>query len=483
MTPGDTPWALPIAARRPSAPAPSPALQSRGVIVFVGLSYLFIAFAFSYLDRRFRGFGFESLLWLVWALLGFGAGAIHLKRPEGAGRTQWRVLGLLGFVLALFPGVALYAFPRWVCVALLIVMGARAATMRTRRDFYLTLTVVFAVSFMVATHYNADWSLWFYLGPAWLFGALALAWLHAEGVAISRATKLSMAIGFVGLSFLLASMLFLFAPRPPVLGFGFLPPGADVPGLFDKPAGDAGGAAGQSSRPDGGGAGPAQGGSEGGATPQPGGLAQQWGRMLDHMREAARDRSVPQWQRSVIQGAVGVAQGWLDRLASTHGTTRPAGGAGTGAGEGAGTLESPATTGAARRLSLLDLLLWVALFLVAVLLFRYRYRIGLAAALSVSWLLARPFPAQSMQLSARAMTWCLRVRGHPPLPGQSVREHWSSFEGAAPLAGQWLGYALECYCATRFGGVPATRQRALHMRQAVQGTCDLLMGAMPELGR
>lgn len=481
MKPDSFPWAE-LDARKPAKPekgaATSPALKSRGAIVFAGLSYLFVAFAFSYLDRKFKGFGVESLLWLVWALVGFGAGAINLRRAEGAGATQWMVLGLLGLVLALFPGVALYAFPRWVCLALLIIIGARAATMRTRRDFYLTLTVIFTVSFMVATHYNADWSLWFYLGPAWLFGAFALAWLHAEGVAIPRWTKFSMATGFVGLSFVLASVLFLFAPRPPVLGFGFLPPGADVPGLFDEPAGDAGGMTGQSGKQSGTASGsshkPGQGGgAQGEATLRSGGLAQQWGDMLGRMREAARDPTVPQWQRGAIQGMVGTAQSLLDRL-----TGSPAGGEGQG-----GMVQSPSPRPTFTPPSLLDLLLWLALAVAAWLLVRYRYRLGLSAALGISWLLAKPFPAQSMRLSARAMTWCLRIRSHPPARGQSVREHWSSVPGIAPMARKWLRYALESYCATRFGGVPATRQRALHMRQAVQGTCDILMGALPELGR
>lgn len=215
---------------------PSALLRSRGAIVFAGLSYLFAGFAFSYVERSYRSFSFACALWLVWAALGFGAGVFNQRGPDGAGRRQWQVLGLLGFVLAVFPGILLFSFPRWVCMVLLVVMGARAAQLRTRRDLYLTMTVVFAVCFLTTTHYAADWSLWFYLGPAWLCGALTLAWLHAEGVDLSRWTKLSMTAGFVAVSFAIAATLFLFAPRPPVLGFGFLP-GGDTPGLFDPPFG------------------------------------------------------------------------------------------------------------------------------------------------------------------------------------------------------------------------------------------------------
>ena len=106
-----------------AAPGGAAPLRSRGVIVFAGLSYLFTAFAFSYLDRSYRAFGFACALWLVWAVLGFGAGVFNQRGPEGAGRRQWQVLGLLGFVLAVFPGILLFSFPRWVCMVLLVVMG------------------------------------------------------------------------------------------------------------------------------------------------------------------------------------------------------------------------------------------------------------------------------------------------------------------------------------------------------------------------
>lgn len=121
--------------------------------------------------------------------------------------------------------------------------------------------------------------------------------------------------------------------------------------------------------------------------------------------------------------------------------------------------------------------------LAAWLLWRYRYRWGPRVALAVAWGLSRWLPARSMQVSARALTWCLRARRHLPLPGQSVREHWSSAPGLAPLAHQWTQRALETYCATRFGGVPATQARALRLREDVLGAAEVMNGAMPELSR
>lgn len=491
MRPANTPSSTPVstsastvggAARRTGQQPPSVTLLSQGTIVFAGLCYLFAAFAFSYVERSYRAFGIACALWLVWALLGFGAGVLHQRGPEGSGRRQWQVLGLLGFVLALFPGVLLFPFKRWVCLVLLVVMGARAAQLRTRRDLYLTLTVVFAVCFLTVTHYAADWSLWFYLGPAWFFGALTLAWLHAEGVSLSHWTKLSMTAGFVAVSFAVATLLFLFAPRPPLLGFGFLP-GGDTPGLFDPPFGsqsDPG--ADLRAREQGGQGG--QGGAGGGSSRpgqsrlQPGTPPSQWDRMLDSMRDAGRDPFAPQWQRGAINGALDAIQGLRNWW--KNGSGGPGEMAGAGAGDTPGQ-QPPAGGGAG--MGPMALLLWLALALLAWLLWRLRYRWAVRLALAAAWALSRWLPLRSMQLSARAMTWYLRSRQHPPLRGQSVREHWSSAQGLAPLARTWLSRALENYCAMRFGGLPATQERALRLREDVLGAVDVMSGAVPELSR
>lgn len=471
-----------------AAPGGAAPLRSRGVIVFAGLSYLFTGFAFAYVDRSYRAFGFACVLWLVWAALGFGAGVFNQRRPDGAGRTQWKLMGVFGFVLAVFPGVLLFAFPRWVCLVLLIVMGARAAQLRTQRDLYLTMTVIVTVCFMTTTHYAADWSLWFYVGPAWLFGALALAWLHAEGVRLSRWTKLSMTTGFVAVSFALAALLFLFAPRPPVLGFGFLP-GGDTPGLFDPPSGNRSDPDGdrnareQGGQGNSGGSGTSGAGGWGGSSgqgasrPQRGAPPSQWDRMLDSMRDAGKDPFAPQWQRGAINGALDAAQAlrnWWKGQGSP-------GAAGADGESGASVQQPPPDSGGG--ISLLDLLLWLACVLLAWLLWRRRYRWGVRAALAGAWGLSRWFPAQSMQLSARAMTWCLRSHRHLPLRGQSVREHWSSAKGLAPLAHTWLNQALENYCAMRFGGSPVTQKRALRLRDDVLGATEVMSGAVPELSR
>ena len=441
---------------------------SRAVVVLTGLAYLFVGIGFSYLDRRFGSFGFEALLWIVWALLGFGAGTALIGKPTQSGQVLWRVLGALGFVFVILPLFPVYNLLRWGSLSLMVVVGARAVILRTRRDFYLTLTVIFVVSFMVGTHGNANWTLWFYLGPAWLFGALALTWEYTSGTSIPRWIRLLMTLGFVGLAFLLAAMLFLFAPRPPILGFGFLPPGTDPPGLFQQPTAQ-------------GGSNPAKGGSDNGAADTgtkegtgaspAGGAAQDWRAMLDTMRRAMSDSYIPAWQRSLMGQLLDSAQGAVDGLAA----------AASGSAE-AGQLQGLARVGVFY-LSWWTILLALLALVTACLMWWRRYRIGLEAALGLSWLLTGRFPTQSMRLSALAMKWCLHSAGHARSPGQSVREHWLGAAAIAPLARRWLGYAMEAYCAMRFGGVAATAQGARHMRTAVQGACDILAGIAPELKR
>lgn len=453
-------------------------LRSGGVVMFAGLSYLFVGWGFSYLDRRFSSFGLEGFLWLVWAVLGFGAGALHARKPtKDGGQIQWTVLALVGGLLAVFPGFIVFNLLRWACLFLMVIMGARAVVMRTRRDFYFTMTTIFVVSFMVGTHGNADWTMWFYLGPAWAFGGLALAWEHAAGTPLSRWTKLFMTLGFMGTSLALAALLFFFLPRPAILGFGFLPPGTNTPGMFTQPAGggDQPGTSGQ-------------GGSKGGTSPgntsgapQPGG-AQQWRGMLKGMRSSLGDRFIPGWQRGTMEALLD-AGGWLlDKIERV-----PGDGSQAGSPSDKQTGEQQSQTFVLSVAQVIHWLLWILLLIVLLivgyLLWRRRYRIGLAATLACARLLAPRFPLQSMRVSALSMKWCLYVAGHRRAPGQSVREHWQAAGKVSPLARRWLGYAVDAYCVVRFGGERPTSRRALHMNEAVHGACDIVMDLMPELNR
>jgi hypothetical protein len=473
-----------MALSAPSQPAAadfSPPLQSRGVLVLTGLSYVFVGLAFSYLDRRYGHFGLEGTLWGLWAFFGFGAGALHALKPQGkGGQVQWAVMGAMGGLLAVFPGFLMFNLLRWICLLLMVVMGARAAVMRTRRDFYFTLMVIFSVSFMAGTHGNADWTLWIYLGPAWAFGALALAWEHAAGNPISRWSKLLMTGGFLTTALLLTALLFLFMPRPSTLGFGFLPPGTDTPGMFTTPAGR-GNQDGNQGGGNGAGGNPSAGSSGASSQPQPGGTLGQWQGMFKDMRSSLNDASIPQWQRNALGAVLGAGDWVLSALGDEPGTEAK----GSKNSELDPTIRVQNFKFTAQQLFdwLKALLLVLVLCLLGYWLWRRRYRVGMVIALNAAQLLARRYPMRSMQLSAWSLKWSLRVHGHPQQAGQSIREYVSTARGLPPLARKWMGYAVEDYCAVRFGGAAATHTRAIRMQESVRNAYEVATGLMPELSK
>jgi hypothetical protein len=103
--------------------------------------------------------------------------------------------------------------------------------------------------------------------------------------------------------------------------------------------------------------------------------------------------------------------------------------------------------------------------------------------LNAAQLLAHRYPMRSIQLSAWALKWSLRVHGHHQKAGQSIREYVSTARGLPPLAKKWMGYAVEDYCAVRFGGVPATPARATRMQESVRGAYEVATGLLPELSK
>ncbi|SFD56713.1 DUF3488 domain-containing protein [Paracidovorax konjaci] len=419
----------PTAVKASAAPESAP-LAGAGPVLLAGGCFVCVAWAFAYLDRRHHGFGTESLLWLGWALCGFGAGAWHRSRGGRTASAVARGMAVLG-VLVLLVGPLMYTFPRWVCLALLVATGARAPRMATERDLHLALVAVFAVSFMVASHWNANWTLWLYLGPAWWLGGLALAWQHAARGGLSWRVTLPLTGAFIGTALVLACALFLFAPRPPVLGFGFLPPGADS-GLWKPPAGSASAGPSGPQAPSGG----------GGAAAASSGAADPWERMLGQMRaELGRDFTMPAWQRELLQGLVDGAQRAMNAARAAAAAVPP------------------------WLLALVVLLAWW--------LWRQRRRIAWTAWLVLAALLAGWRPLRSMQCTVRAMDACLRGTGHPEAPGQSLREHWLGAATDSAVARRWTEEALERYGAVRFGRSRATARDARYLYQAVQAVGDI----------
>ena len=280
---------------------------------------------------------------------------------------------------------------------------------------------------------------------------------------------MSLTMGFIMVSFLITVVVFLFVPRPQILGFGFLPPGTEAPGRFEQSQGSGSGSASKGNGTSSGQVG--SGGGLGGAS-QGSNWADQWDRMIQGMRRSLGDKFIPNWQRNLIERLLNGAQSIFDAL--------------TGRGDGSGDAQGSASQSRAvaeEQTFKVNWLLLLATLLAAYVLWSRRYRMGVGLALFGAWMSQKYFPAQSMRLSAQGMKWCLVLHGRKRSPGQSVREHWGAATGLAPLANKWLGYAVEIYCETRFGNRPATQSQATNMRKAVQGACDVLLGVVPELAR
>ena len=470
-----------------------PLLTSRAVLFLTACSYLCVALSFSYLDRRYGFFSGEGVFWIIWTLLGFGAALLYQGRGARAAEVHWKIMGGVALLFVLFIFLK-YNLLRWASVSLLLVLSARAVVLRTRRDFYLTLTVIFVVSLMVATYWTVNWTVWFYLAPAWLFAALALAWEHAAGVAVSRWAKGGLTVGFISLSFMLAMLLFLFAPRPPTLGFGFLPPGTETPNLNTQSGGGQGTQHGEGGR---------QGhegrGGSGGGSQQAGAGGQGWQQMFERMRrDLLGDQHMPEWQRGTLLRLLG----WGELLgAALRGELVWGGGRKPGIGvpgeftpverfqqaiaEQIGKLKQMLQD-MLEQLSRLSWLDWLLLLLGLWLIYRgwrRRYQLVTGLLLTLASGLLRWQPMLAMRLSLWALLCCLRQQGHRRAPGQSLREQLASARALPDLPHRWLTYALELYGEVRFGRAKPTAQRAAHMHKAVYGASQILSGVMPELQR
>lgn len=475
-----------------TTPPESPLLTSRMVVVFTGFAFLFIAISFAYLDRSYIPLGPWSIVWGVWGFLGFSVGIYGIGRePSRARQVWWGTLAFIGLTLGFFVVFSALNLLRLTSALLMILIAARAAVMRTDRDFYLTMVVLVAVSFMICTHLQADWTIWFYMGPAWIAIALAFAWHHASGVKIKGWIKALQTAVFILVSVLIASLLFLFLPRPPLLGFGFLPPGTMETGLL-KNQGGAGEQQQSQSGLD-----PNQGGASGSlqGTGEPNGQmgtlksgerGQQWQMMLDQMRQQLGGRGIPNWQKSVMEQLLDWGQSILDEFRGSpssdpgdqkphRGNKQPDSSSLQKQGFQFG-IPPPALPNDAA-----NLWWYIPLLLFAAIAWMRRWRWGQSACLSLAWMCAKRQPHQSMRLSALAMKWCLHEKGHLRAAGQSVREHWISAPRMAPLAHKWMEYAVHLYCAMRFGNVRVDSQMAMRMRTAVLGATDILHGKMKEL--
>ena len=132
-----------------------------------------VALSFNYLDRSHGDFSLGvALQWTLAALTGFGTGAWQLGRGGPPARLVCALLGSVGLLVAIYPTYQMYSLLRWLVLCLMFAAVARASLMQTRKDLYLSLAICFVCACVVAIHPRADWTLWVYLGPAWVFAGL-----------------------------------------------------------------------------------------------------------------------------------------------------------------------------------------------------------------------------------------------------------------------------------------------------------------------
>lgn len=405
-----------------------------------GLCFLFVAMGFSYLDRAFGRFEVEVALWLAWAALGFGAGAFGLRRPgDSRPRLAWWLTVFAG-LLVFVPGLLLYALPRWPAFAVLLMVPARAAAMQRRKDVYLCLVSIVAVSLLVATHSLADWTLWFYLAPAWVLAALVLAWDYAASVRLGPLTKVAMTLGFLVAAVATAVALWAVLPQPGVENFGFVP--AEAGAGKRKPADASTKVSGEGAVVTGGASGPND-------------------AALARLQKSLQDPNMPRLQRLLLESVVRV---W--------GQLRP---------EDAGGVTTLLATWTAADVerALAWLLALLALLLTGWLAYRSRWRIAIEAALALARVTARRRPGFALRCVQVGARMALHRAGHRIQPGQSVREHVRSAPGLPAPAMRWLRQATDAYCACRFGQVRATPGLVNDMRAAVVAALEVIDGRVP----
>jgi hypothetical protein len=428
----------------------STGFRSRTVVALTGASFLCAGLSFSYLHRMYDTLQVEYVLWVVWTLLGFGGAWLRMDKNPAAAQTHWKWLGFFGVAFAIYPGFFMFNLARWMALMLMLVIGARAVIMHSRRDFYLTLTAIFVVSFLSATHGNADWTLWVYLGPCWLFAGLALTWDYTAGTRIPPWTKALLNSGFVMLCLVVALAINAVIPRPNVMGFGFLPPGTDRPGLFKTPSA---GTPGDGRVTGAGGTGGTGGQGEGQGSLAGSSWADGWTQGIQELRRSLGDKFMPEWQRDLL----GQMLELMDRTTQALSQL------------------SQMLAQLSSALSWWNLLSLLLIALVAYVFWRRRYRIGMQLAMALAWVLCHRYPLASMRISAAALGWALHVKGHVQQEGQSVREHWNSLPQAPAAVRIWLRTATDLYGAVRFGGRVPTPASADKLRQLVTVTADALL--------
>lgn len=433
-------------------------LDNPVIVLLAGMGFWQVAQGFAYLDRGWGHLGIETFLWTAWTALGFGLGAWGRWQLRETRRAA-AVLTFIAAAFALVPGFLMFNLLRWAGFSLLLVTAARAADLRTQRDFYFCVGTTVAVSLLVATHAAADWTIWFYLLPAWIWLAMALAWEYTAGVRIGAWIKLALTLGFLLACSALAVVLFAWLPKPGIGPFGFLPPGVQVenPTKAQSPDG------GPTDRASGGGEALTQRAGPGGQGGTAGASRSVLGRVLIGMRQSLGDPNLPMVQRTLITT--------LLRWSGLN-VTRASG---------------PPTSAELVEIEIVVInlsqlirnglrLLWLLAVVGAAAwtLWRLRWRFAVEAALTCAWLSAAWRPTLSLRCSAAGARWLLRRYGHRRQAGWSVREHIESAQALPGPAHAWLMGFVDAYGSHRFGDRPISPQRATELHQRVAAVAELL---------
>jgi len=422
-------------------------LPSRWVPAFAGACLLCVALSFSYVDRRHGSLNSgETTLWMIAVALGFGTGAWQLGRPGRSGLVVCALLSVPAAVIAVFPGFFLYTLLRWLALCLLFLAIVRAPIMRSRKDLYLCLAICFVAACATATAGGADWTMWTYIGPAWIFAGLALTIDYVAGRRLPLWIQMTTSVGFVAVVGIAALVLFLWLPRPPTLGFGFMPTsGADQSPPIE--AGKGGGGA----------------GSEPGNAQTPSRAPSEWQQMIDRMRQTTRDPNMPAWQRRML-GTL------LDGMSALGPDAAEESSEGT---SGSHALETIA------QWSLHLSLWWFVMLLCAALavwwLRRRRYAVALKTLSVIAWALAWMSPQLSMRLSARMIEYCLAWTDRSRPAALTLRERLSEADDLPKTARRWFDEAVTTYYAARFGRDPSTHASSEQMRTTVLNAIDLTL--------
>ncbi|OGQ96946.1 MAG: hypothetical protein A2521_11815 [Deltaproteobacteria bacterium RIFOXYD12_FULL_57_12] len=264
----------------------------------------------AFLDIRYGIFGTEVQLWAFAFAITLRVGWQQNGEISKRGNRWMRTTLVFGMLLSLLLFIPMWRFPRAAIYILAMLQVSYNCITTSRRHLHLSLLMSVAMVLFAATHFRADWAMFFYLIPyvtAVVFTLVAeqinrtVSELRrqslgdqvvgAQGIAIAAATTVILALGL---------LLYTITPQVswPALAWRWGLPG-NVNTLGDAQTGDDG-------MPAGGGGGTGDNGwgdGGGGGSMRPG-----WP-SADELRATAGQTGMPEWQRQAINGLADLADG------------------------------------------------------------------------------------------------------------------------------------------------------------------------------